>query len=105
MSENNTKTVNLPNVSSYGQYTSDNYGVNTLLVSVGPLDIYFSYKTPVAYRVNGSLCVRQNDWGPTTGKHLTWIDGGSKASKAARLPGADFERRLSDTLASYGLSL
>jgi hypothetical protein len=95
----------LPSVSGYGQYSSDNYGVNALLFSLGAIDVYFSYKTPVAFRHNGRLTVRRNDWGPTTGKHLTWIDGGSKTAKAARVEGREFEQALCDVLRSHNLSL
>jgi len=35
-----------------------------------------------AFRVDGHRrVVRQNDWGPTTGKHLKWIDGGDKKNR------------------------
>lgn len=39
--------------------------------------LWFSYNTLVAFQTERSgLVVRQNDWGPTTGKHLNEIDGG-----------------------------
>ena len=37
--------------------------------------------------------VRVNDWGPTTGKHLNWIDGGDHKN---RLPGSEFEQLLKE---------
>lgn len=60
---------------SYGQYSSGNYGVNALLFTDSKgQDFYFSYNTLVAFRTKESgLVVRENDWGPTTGKHLNWI--------------------------------
>lgn len=80
----------LPSISNYGQYSSDNYGAHTLRVDVGPLTIWFSYKTVVAFHVSGhAKVVHQNDWGPTTGKHLNWIDRGDKAS---RVPAEQFDR-------------
>jgi len=43
----------------------------------GPgLKVYYSYVTPVAYETNGYLWVSKNVWSVTTGRHLTWIDGG-----------------------------
>jgi len=61
-----------------------------LAVDVGPVRVWFSYRTPVAFQVDGhSRVVRQNDWSTTTGKHLNWIDGGDKKS---RVEGETFER-------------
>jgi len=72
----------LPSISNYGQYSSDNYGAHTLRVEVGPLTIWFSYRTPVAFRAPGvPRVVHKNVWGRTTGKHLNWIDGGDKKSR------------------------
>jgi hypothetical protein len=69
---------------------------NFVQVEVGPLSIWFSYQTPIAFRVAGSPLgspvVRQNSWGPTTGKHLNAIDGGDKS---ARLPSLVFQQMLS----------
>ena len=42
------------------------------------LRVYYSYTTPVALMIDGHLKVSQNQWSITTGKHLTWIDGGNK---------------------------
>jgi len=36
------------------------------------------------------LHVSQNGWSVTTGRHLTWIDGGSPEAKKRRLSGEDF---------------
>ena len=79
---------NLPSFESYGNYSSDNYGTNALVFTIGSVDVYFSYKTPVAFRTpQTGLVVRENDWGPTTGKHLNWIDGGNKTD---RISGEEF---------------
>ena len=91
----------LPSIRSYGKYSSGNYGVNSLRVDVGNVTLYFSYKTVVAFRAPGySLTVSENIWGPTTGKHLNWIDDGDKGS---RLPRDKFEDVLRAALASQGL--
>jgi hypothetical protein len=86
----------LPSFRSYGQYTSGNYGANAMMFTdTAGNDFYFSYRTLVAVRVPGKgLIVHENDWGPTTGKHLNWIDGGDKTS---RVSGAVF----SATVASW----
>lgn len=84
----------IPSFRSYGNYSSNNYGSHCLLFSTSSTDVYFSYSTPVAFRtIKTGLVVRENDWGPTTGKHLNWIDGGDKAT---RIDGAAFERQLSE---------
>lgn len=65
---------------------------NFLSVQLRGLRVWFSYKTPVAFCVNGGRrVVRQNDWGPTTGKHLNALDGGSKEARAERLDSAAFK--------------
>lgn len=76
----------LPTIQSYGNYSSD-----SLVVTVGPVTVWYSYQTPVAFQVDGSpRVVRDNSWGPTTGKHLNWIDGGDKEAKQARVSSDDF---------------
>lgn len=59
---------------SYGQYSSDNYGAHTQVVTINNKSVYFSYDTPVAFHhPERGLVVIENRWGPTTGKHLNWI--------------------------------
>ena len=89
----------LPSITSYGQYSSDNYGVNSLRVNLGTLTIYYSYRTIVAYRdTQDGLVVHENDWSTTTGKHLNWIDGGRKDK---RLNDTDFQNKLQAALARH----
>lgn len=76
-----------PRISSYGQYSSQNYGMNCLCVEIGTLTVWYSYETPVAFQVAGNdIVVSENLWGPTTGKHLNWI-----ADKKERVPRKKFE--------------
>jgi hypothetical protein len=90
------KTVQLPSFQTYGNYSSDNYGAHALQFFVGDLVIWFSYKTPIAFKkIGGERVVRQNDWKQTTGKHLNAIDGGDKKS---RVDGATFERLFAEAL-------
>lgn len=88
----------LPNFSTYGNYSSSNYGAHALVFSMPQGDVYFSYKTPVAFRtLKHGLVVRENDWSTTTGKHLNAIDGGNKK---ARVPGEKFEAMLAAAFAA-----
>lgn len=83
-------SVDLPQIRNYGQYSNDNYGAHTLRVTVGRLTVWFSYETPVAFSIPGQgMVVRENDWGPMTGKHLNWIDGGDRGT---RVPSDEFEK-------------
>lgn len=82
----------LPSISNYGNYSSSNYGAHTLRVDVGSLSIWFSYQTPVAFRApDTTTIVRKNEWGPTTGKHLKWIDGETSKTEKTRVTGEEFE--------------
>lgn len=82
--------VALPTIACYGNYSSGNYGAHCLRVTVGPVTVWYSYTTPIAFHVNGhERVVRVNSWQQTTGKHLNAIDGGNKKS---RVSGDDFER-------------
>ena len=93
----------LPKITSYGEYSSYNHGVNSLMVEIGDLILYFSYQTVIAFRapLNG-LVVSENAWSTTTGKHLNWIDGG-KENKKERLPRVKFETKLYEVLRMYDL--
>lgn len=51
-----TKTmerVALPTIACYGNYSSGNYGAHCLCVTVGPVRVWYSYTTPVAFQVDG----------------------------------------------------
>lgn len=55
---------NLPSFSSYGNYSSSNYGAHCLTFVIGNKQIWFSYDTPVAFRTpETGLVIRENDWG------------------------------------------
>ena len=81
----------LPLIASYGNYASDNYGVNTLKVYIGTLTLYYSYKTIVAYHdYEDGLTVCENIWSVTTGKHLNWIN----RDKSTRVDSDKFDEML-----------
>lgn len=87
----------LPTFRTYGNYSSSNYGAHALVFSLPDgRDIYFSYETPVAFRGKNGLVIRENDWGPTTGKHLNAIND----DKKRRISGAEFERLIVEEFGS-----
>ena len=74
----------LPQIECYMDHQSKNYGLNAICVTIGGIKVWYSYKTPVAFRAWGNpLVVRENTWGPTTGKHLNAIDDGDKANRVS----------------------
>ena len=74
-------------------------GTNANLVQIGPLTLYFSYRTVVAFRYNGKLRISNNEWGTTTGRHLNTIC----SDKAIREPHNVVEDALSAIMESIGL--
>jgi len=62
------------------------------------LKVYYSYSTPVAFKKNNCLTVSENVWSVTTGRHLTWIDGGTTEAKKRRIKNEDFEKLLNKEL-------
>lgn len=63
--------MNLPRIQSYKGHPN----ANAMRMELGSITVWFSYSTPVAFRTPESgLVVRENDWGPTTGKHLNMIE-------------------------------
>ena len=76
---------------NYGNYSNNNYGSHSLAFRYADGTItYFSYKTPIAIYDDNGLCIRENIWGPTTGKHLNWIN----KDKSIRVDSKTFEARL-----------
>lgn len=76
---------------------------NYATVYVGALRLEFSYRTVIAFYGPDDSAIRVNTWGPTTGKHLNAIDGGTPDAKVARVPGDEFESRLAAQLKALGL--
>ena len=89
-------------IGSYGNYSSDNYGANCMQVGIGSLDLYFSYQTVVAFRTpKTGFVISENCWGPTTGKHLNWLND----DKKNRLNRGEFEKQLEKVLKAHKLSV
>ena len=82
---------------NYGNYSSDNYGANSIAIQLGTRVIYYSYDTIVAFRGTNSKgeyfnCIIKNYWSTTTGKHLNFIN----PDKKIRLSRDDFEKKLNE---------
>lgn len=87
------KKDNIPTLSSYGDYSSCNYGAHCMRLEIPAtaknkhgITLFFSYDTLIAFRgfINESmhgLFVVKNTFSNTTGKHLNFIDGGRKESR------------------------
>jgi len=85
----------LPSFECYVPYSSGNYGINALVFTAGDFTVWYSYKTPVAFwSPQTGKVIRENEWGPTTGKHLNAID----SDKSKRIRGTEFEKLLLATL-------
>ena len=91
--------MNLPKISSYGDYDSANYGLNTVVVDLDKISLYYSYKTIVAFSNKDGFKICENVWGTTTGKHLNWLDGGGKKN---RMKYDDFQVVLEKALVEAG---
>ena len=79
---------------NYGNYSSNNYGVNSLYFKDVKGNIfYFSYDTLIAFEYDYKTYVIQNYWNTTTGKHLNLIDKGNKKD---RLTQEQFEQKYKD---------
>lgn len=86
--------MNLPTISNYGNYSSNNYGAHTRCVDFGVFKLYYSYETIVAFYENGEITCSENNWGNTTGKHLNWV----QPDKKKRISYAEFVNMLNTML-------
>ena len=75
---------------------------NFVVVTTETAELFFSYETLVAFRFANdpcpSLVICENVWGPTTGKHLNWIDNGTPIAKKFRLSRDKFEATYREAL-------
>jgi hypothetical protein len=74
---------------------------NSILVSIGELDLYFSYSTIIAFKGAPfhSIIVSENLWGNTTGRHLNRLE----PIKTRRIRRDKFEHYLTELLTTYKL--
>lgn len=57
------------------------------------INIFYSYSTPVAFVIDGTLTISENVWSVTTAKHLNWIeDYIGVERKFLRIPNKDFQK-------------
>ena len=72
-----TKTIQLPTFDFYCDNTTKG---NAIVFDLGSLRVWFSYHTPIAFKLLGfPIIVHENDWSVTTGKHLNAIDRDKKS--------------------------
>ena len=67
---------------------------NLTLVSLGNIQIYFSYETPIAFYGDNGLICSENIWSRTTGKHLNYIE----PDKSKRVKHQEFAEKLEKIL-------
>ena len=63
---------------------------------VNGYQVFYSYNTAIGINDNGKLILSENVWSTTTGRHLTWIDGGSKEAKESRIKYSDLLKILEE---------
>ena len=63
---------------------------------VNGYQVFYSYNTAIGINNNGKLILSENVWSTTTGRHLTWIDGGSKEAKKSRIKYSDLLKIFED---------
>jgi hypothetical protein len=93
-------------VETYGPTARGNYGTHCLSVRTPDFTVWYSYETIVAVAWRDASArwhrlVAHNDWGPTTGKHINAIDGGSQEAKADRVPQADVQAQVDKLVAAH----
>jgi len=99
--------LNNLDISNYGNYASDNYGAHTMRLRLGRFTLWYSYNTVIAFTGPGmpligrSIWCCENCWGPTTGKHLNFIE----PDKTKRVPVDEFEKELSRILSRIDSAL
>ncbi|NLW48467.1 MAG: hypothetical protein GXY86_14185 [Firmicutes bacterium] len=81
---------------NYGNYSSNNYGVNTLCFTNDNGKFWFSYKTLVAFSVNNEFHIIKNYWGTTTGKHLNFINSDKSIREDKETFEANYKRLVKD---------
>lgn len=85
--------MTLPKIATFKQTSSS--WLDATYVEFGPLTIWFSYRTPIAFQIDGEPCViSRNYWGNGTGAHLNLID----PDKSKRVSLEEFEGRLSEVV-------
>ena len=84
------------NFFNYGNYSSNNYGVNTLCFNDEIGQYWFSYETLVVFSINGEFHIIKNYWSTTTGKHLNWINPDKSIREDRETFNKNYERLMND---------
>jgi len=75
-------------------------GNNNRKVTIGDLELFYSYRTVIAFnRAHWPTVIAQNQWGSTTGRHLNDVN----PDKSIRLPYKEFKQQLKELLEELGL--
>jgi hypothetical protein len=81
-------------------------GKNGSGIQLGDLSVYFSYSTVVAFWTpRTGLKIRENDWGATTGRHLSAIESMHGADREDRVKGSEFDELLNQIQLTYEVNL
>lgn len=70
---------------------------NFTKVKVGPLTLWFSYETVIAFSTGLDIVARVNDWNNTTGRHI----GELEPDKKARIESNLFEAQLNKEMGQF----
>lgn len=69
-------------------------------LKLGSITLYYSYDTIIGFCTpNTGLCVTENVWGSTTGRHLNMI-----SEKEDRIPRDEFKKRLESIVLDINIS-
>lgn len=69
-------------------------------VCVGPIEVLFSYETPIALRAGAASCHVANNWGPATEKHFNQRGG---RARGPEVPEEVFNDRVHHALMDWAL--
>jgi len=69
---------------------------NCIAVEIGKLTVYFSFRTPIAFRKKAQpRRVCENVWGEVTEKHMAFVEAGKSTDRIKKY---DFEKKLKKAL-------
>jgi hypothetical protein len=74
---------------------------NLTEVTIGSLDLYYSYETVIAFRDGVGLKVSQNCWSNTTGRHISLLE----SDKAKLIKSDLFDDMLLEAMKRHNLTV
>jgi hypothetical protein len=64
---------------------------NAMRLTTSDLSVWFSYSTPIAFfHPDCGIVVRENVWGPTTGKHIGIVERSFGVDRSSRVESSRF---------------